>query len=60
MVLRVINPLIGLLASEVTRQLEPIVQASGLAVESVEPALAGDLFKIAVLRQGGPGRIIHS
>lgn len=49
--LRLINPLIGFLASEVTRKLEPIIAGSGLKIVHSEPALLRGLFKIVLLQK---------
>lgn len=51
LLLRLISPLMGFLASEVTRQVGPILAGSGLEVRQEEPAGFGGLFRIVLLRK---------
>src|SRR5690606_6165204 len=51
---RALNLVANVLATDVTRQLGPLLQGSGLEISRREPALAGGLFEIAQLRHG-PG-----
>jgi len=48
--LRLINPLMGFLASEVTRRLEDIVAMAGWEIVAEEPARLRGLFRLALLR----------
>ena len=49
--LRLINPLLSLLGTEITRKLGPIIKGSGLAMDHEEAAGRGGLFKIVMLRK---------
>lgn len=49
--LRLLNPLLNVLATNITRRLAPIVEASGLRVVSDEPAGYGGLLRIVLLEK---------
>ncbi len=52
---RLLNPVAGFLATEITRQLSPILDQSGLTVTHQEAAAWKGLFKIVLLRRpSGP------
>lgn len=52
-IFRLINPLLSFLGTELTRQLGPILQDSGLTITHEESA-GGDIFKIALLSKAEP------
>lgn len=47
---RMINPVLSFLGTEVTRQLGPILQGSGLSITHQEPAGGAGLLKIVMLK----------
>lgn len=49
--LRCVNPLMGLIASETNRELEPILTATNLTVVQEEPAAGRGLFRLVLLRK---------
>jgi ubiquinone/menaquinone biosynthesis C-methylase UbiE len=49
--LRLLNPLLNVLATNITRRLAPIVEASGLRVVSDEPTGFGGLLRIVLLKK---------
>jgi phosphatidylethanolamine/phosphatidyl-N-methylethanolamine N-methyltransferase len=51
LIFRLVNPLLSILGTEITRQLGPILQASGLAVTHEEPAGGGGILKIVILKK---------
>ena len=51
LVLRIVNPLLNVLATNVTRRLAPIVEASGLRVVHDEPAGCGGMLRIVLLEK---------
>lgn len=51
LVLRLINPVLNLIATEVTRKLGPIMEGSGLKIEKEEAVGLGGYFKIALCRK---------
>jgi len=51
--LRLLNPVLGFLASEVTRQLRPILAPSAFRVVHEEPAGLGGFFKIVLMEKAG-------
>lgn len=48
---RLINPVLSFLGTEVTRQLGPILEGSGLTITHEEPAGGGGILKIVILRK---------
>jgi hypothetical protein len=51
LVLRLLNPLTSLFGTEITRKLGPLLVGAGLQVVHEEPAGAGGLLKIALVRK---------
>lgn len=51
-VMRMLNPIVRVIATDLTCKLGPIVAASGLHVAYEEPSGFGGFFKIALLRKG--------
>lgn len=51
MLRRMANPIMNLIATNITRQLGPLLTAAGLKVEHEEPAGLGGLFKIVLARK---------